>query len=168
MQTELTTALAAQIQSAHNNAQQAAGSAQQRINEAIGHAAECGLLLMEAEGMTRGQFLAWMRDNVPSIAPDQIKRYVSVAKAHQSGVALNHRQLLLAGIVEAREIEWQARNGNDNKAGRWVRATSTIYSWWRDETKTRPVSQWSAEERDAARITLKPVVEIYQELCAGD
>jgi hypothetical protein len=164
MNTELTSALASQIQQAHDAAQQAAGSAKQRIDDAIAHASQCGVLLMEAEGMTRGQYLGWLRDNVPSLTPEQAKRYVSVAKATESGVALNHRQLLLAGIVGARETEWQARTGNDNKAGKWVRATSTIYSWWRDATKQRPLAQWTREERDAARITLKPLAEIYEEL----
>lgn len=142
----------------------AADSAKAQINDAIEHASRCGFLLMHAEGMTRGQFLGWLRDNVPQLKPEQAKRYMSVAKATESGVALNHRQMLLAGIVEAREIEWTARTGNDNKAGRWVRATSTIYSWWKDATKQCPLRDWTQEEREAARITLKPLAEIYEQL----
>jgi hypothetical protein len=94
------------------------------------------------------------------ISPADARRLMARARTQ----ALDHRALVQMGIVETRSIEWKARTSNDHKAGRFVRATSEVLSWWRDETKRRPLRDWSREEREAARIMMSPLIDIGRQL----
>lgn len=126
-------------------------------------ACRVGVMLIQAAAAHRGvKWREFLSEN--KIAPADAKRFMSLARAVQSGVALNHRQLTLSGIVEVRKPATKKRRGSDANAGEWVRATSTIFAWWNQATKQRPLREWSAEQRDAVRMMLKPVADIARQI----
>lgn len=140
-------------------ATKAAAVARDAILAADAAARRAGHALIQAATVHRGSaWTAYLAEN--EISPADARRLMARARTQ----ALDHRALVQMGIVETRSIEWKARTSNDHKAGRFVRATSEVLSWWRDETKRRPLRDWSREEREAARIMMSPLIDIGRQL----
>jgi ABC-type cobalamin transport system ATPase subunit len=126
-------------------------------------ACRVGVMLIQAAAAHRGvKWREFLSEN--KIAPADAKRFMSLARAVQSGVALNHRQLTLSGIVEVRKPGVKKHKRNNASGGEWVRATSTIFSWWNQAIRQRPLREWSIEERDAVRMMFKPVADIARQI----
>ncbi len=140
-------------------ATEAAALARDAIRTADAAARRAGHALIQAATVHRGSaWTAYLAEN--EISPADARRLMARARTQ----TLDHRALVQMGVVETKSIGWKARTSNDHKAGRFVRATSEVLSWWRDETKRRPLRDWSREEREAARIMMSPLIDIGRQL----
>lgn len=163
--TEIMPALAEEIAKHHQAAQLLADDAKQNAQQALEHAVRCGDYLNQAGSVHKGRLLAWLRDNVPDITPDRAKAYLSIfhTDCKRNSVAIDHRQLILLGIVDKAEMEATPKHGGSSQ-GKWVSWVGNLRGYFTDAIKARPVSQWTTEEREAVADQLKPLVELYQKL----
>lgn len=166
MKNELTSELAGEISRLHAAAEQSARDAKCSAEDALAFAVQTGRHIEQVQQMTKGRTLAWLRDNVPDLTPDRAKAYLSLFHVHKEDETkrLDHRQLLLLGVIDKAEAIATDRSEPDLGAGKWIAWASNIKGWWTKETRMRPVSNWSAEERLAVRDQLKPIVEIWEAL----
>lgn len=169
MNEELTTELAGQIAKWHNEAQELANESRRCAENALDAAIYCGQHLEAANTQTKGQFLAWLRDNVPDLKPEQAKAYMTLLHVHREreSHALDHRQLLLLGVIDKADAKATDRGGashDPSQSTKWIGWASNIRGWWTKATRERPVTNWSDEEREAVRNQLKPLIDIYNAL----
>lgn len=169
MNEELTTELGDQIERWHYKAQELANSSRQCAEGALDAAINCGHHLESAHTQTKGQFLAWLRDNVPDLKPEQAKAYMTLLNVHREreSHALDHRQLLLLGVIDkadAKATDRGSASHDPSQSTKWIGWASNIRGWWTKATRERPVTNWSDEEREAVRNQLKPLVDIYNAL----
>lgn len=163
--TEIMPALAEEIAKHHIAAQSLAEDAKESAQQALEHAVRCGDYINQAGSVHKGRLLAWLRDNVPGITPDRAKAYLSIfhTEAKRNSIAIDHRQLILLGIVDKAEMEATPKQSG-GKHDKWVGWVGNLRGYFTDELKARPVSQWTVEEREAVADQLKPLVELYQKL----
>lgn len=169
MNEELTTELASQISQWHQEAQELANQSRQAAEDALGAAINCGQHLEAAHTQTKGQFLAWLRDNVQDLKPEQAKAYMTLLHVHRERESheLDHRQLLLLGVIDKAEAKATDRGPGSHdptQSTKWVGWASNIRGWWTKTVREKPVETWNEEEREGVRNQLKPLVDIYNSL----
>lgn len=169
MNEELTTELAGQIAHWHEQAQELALHSRRCAEDALNAAINCGQHIEAAQAQTKGQVLAWLRDNVKELDLEQAKAYMTLLRVHREreAHAIDHRQLLLLGVIDKAEAKATDRGegGQDPvQSTKWVGWASNIRGWWTKATRERPVATWSDEEREAVRNQLRPLMEIYNAL----
>jgi hypothetical protein len=164
--TKLRTELASEITRLHGLAEAKAADAKGNMTEALQAAVQCGGMIEEAKDMTKGQLLGWLRDNVPGLTPQRAKAYMSLHHAAQEhGIeSVDHRQLLLLGVIDPKEATATERPAPQLGAGKWIRWAGGIRGWYDQTVQARPVEQWTAEERDSVRNQLEPIVAIWRAL----
>jgi hypothetical protein len=164
--TELKTTIADEIIRLHELAQGMADGAKVMASQALKAAVQCGGMIEEAKDMTKGQLLGWLRDNVPGLTPQRAKAYMSLHHAAQEhGIeSVDHRQLLLLGVIDPKEATATERPAPQLGAGKWIRWAGGIRGWYDQTVQARPVEQWTAEERDSVRNQLEPIVAIWRAL----
>lgn len=162
---ELTTDLANEITRWHEQAQQHAQDSREQAEQALKAAVNCGQHIEIAQQMTKGQMLAWLRDNVPTLEPQQAKAYLSLLQVHREreSHAIDHRQLLLLGVIDKGEAVATSRSEGQDP-GKWVGWVANVRVWFTRTTRERPVNEWTPDEREAVRNQLRPVVEIFESL----
>jgi hypothetical protein len=163
--TEIMPALALEISNHHEAAQRLALETRETAQQALEHAVRCGDYLDQAEGMQKGKMLAWLRDNVPGITPERAKAYLSLfhTQERRSTEALDHRQLILLGVVDQAAMEAKPKGGGAS-ASKWVGWVGNLRGYFTDALKARPITEWAQEEREAVADQLRPLVDLYQKL----
>jgi hypothetical protein len=163
MNTELQSATAALIHDLHQEAQQSAQSGRASIQQALDAAIRCG---QELAQIGNGKRLAWLRDNVPSITPELCKAYLGIASTHAKRVdhTIDHRQLLMLGIIDGKQSDEDWRDNKDNAKPQWLAWAGKLCGFVNVTTKQRPLTEWTDTEREVVRLQLKPIADFYNEL----
>lgn len=166
MNQKLTTELASEIARLHNQAEDFAEQTKASAQDALSAAVQCGRHIDQVEGMTKGKLLAWLRDNVPGLTPERAKAYLSLFHVHQEreAHAIDHRQLILLGVVEKAEAQATQRTAPQIGAGKWVGWIGNVRGWFTKTTRERPLSDWTSDERQAVKDQIKPLIDIYNQL----
>jgi len=167
--TEIATATAEEITRHHDAAQRLAADCRERMAEAVHEADQCGFHLAAAKEEHRGQFLAWLRDNVPSLTHEQAKAYMGLHDKRRLNQdhPLDHRQLMLIGVVEQQERDPHEREPKPIESESWVKQAGSIRGYFAKKMESRPVDQWALEERETVARALEPIVAIWRELTGG-
>jgi hypothetical protein len=165
MNAELNSELAATIQQHHHDATKLAAEAQHAAKQAIEVADQCGGYLLEVRQLTRGHLTDWLRDHAPSLPVDRAKAYLGLraTRARHQCKEINKRQMMLAGILEARESRPRAPRIVD-PTGKWFLHVGKIREWFTRTTQARPLEEWTHHEAEVAAMQLRPIVEIYQKI----
>jgi hypothetical protein len=166
MMNELTEAIVGEIQQHHHKAERHAQEAKCHAEQALEEAVMCGNYLEQARGMTRGQMLGWLRDNVPDISPERAKAYMSLFNTRQIREShnLDHRQLILLGVVGMKEQtpqEWDEKPVRTPKVESWV---GSIRAYLGGRIKESPPNTWTRGERENLVAIMKPIIQLYQEI----
>ena len=165
MNNEILPTIAVEIQRHHQCAQSLAENTRQCAEDALNHAVQAGRYIEQAQGITKGQTLAWLRDNVPDLTPQRAKAYLSLfhtAEARTESI-VDHRQLILLGVIDQKEIT-AAPKDQTRKAGQWIDWTCRIAAHFRELEKEQPIREWHYERRQSVAAQLKPIVELYRAL----
>jgi hypothetical protein len=164
MDEQLSETLAAEIAKKHEEAQQAALGAKERIHDALMLAADTGMLIHKASEQYKGATKEWIRQYVPTLSIEQAEIYLGIHKVRtkRQFIEADTRQLKLLGITGEDEEDDSARHTAQRANGnRWVKWASHIVYSFRTLEQERPIKQWEAFERKAVVDQLEPVVEIY-------
>ena len=163
---ELESAVAQQIKHWHEKAESSACNARSSAGEAMEAAVNAGNFIAQAEQLSRGKMLAWLRDNVPGITIERAKAYLSIFRTSKarSEMVIDHRQLLLLGVIDHKISDPSEAAPAKIDSPKWMGWKGNICAWFNKETAQRPVERWTPEERHEAANQLRPLVEIYERL----
>jgi len=163
MNTELTTERANLIYDLHVESQTAAQQSRANVMQALNAAIRCGQELSE---ISNGKRLAWLRDNVPVVTPELCKAYMGIAATHAKRQShdIDHRQLLLLGIIDSKAIEKDWRDEKDNAKPQWLAWVGKLCGFVNTTTKINPISKWSEKEKEVVMLQLKPIADFYKQL----
>jgi len=149
-------ALTMSVQAAYSNAKDKVADARRGIDEAVDAIAACGALLESAKSTMPGRFHEWLTVQA-QIHPEDAKKILSVY--HDRDRQVNKRTLQQAGILElANDTEPQKARTQDPFA--WCRWVAKVKKALPDDM----VDLMNAEQREVARETLRPMVELYNKL----
>ena len=155
-ETQVLSPLAAEIIDAHDLSQSLVQDAREHIDKAVDESLRCAALVDAAKGQWGSAFKHRWREEV-RLDPDQARRYLTLHKA--KGRRIDKAQLLLLGIVEKPEDEQQHE-----------RRTPDPFAWAKHVAKARQtltpdqIGRMNSDQREVARNTLKPIVELYNSL----
>lgn len=163
---ELESAVAQEIKHWHLKAEEFANDAKNSAAEAMSSAVNAGNFIAQAEQLSRGKMLAWLRDNVPDITIERAKAYLSIFRTSEarSEMVIDHRQLLLLGVIDQKISNPSDATPTKIDSPKWMGWKGNICAWFHKETAQRPVERWTPEERHEVANQLKPLVEIYERL----
>jgi RNA processing factor Prp31 len=166
MNQELSTSLAAEIASKHQEALSIAGQARENIDKALNAAADVGTLIDKAKDQYHGKLHEWLRQHVPGLTPEQADVYHGIHKVRQRRECLeaDTRQLKLIGIIGDDEVADSGGHSTGQKAdgSRWIKWAGHIAQHFRGLDSTRPIETWESFERKALADTLEPMVALYK------
>lgn len=166
MQENLSVCLSETIRTAHEAAIHAAGSAREHIEDALGRAADVGLLVEQAKSVHHGRFPQWLRENVPSLPVEQAEAYFGIHRVRKKrqSLEIDHRQLKLIGIIGDDGLEEQGGSSTAQRAdhSRWVKWAGHVVAYFREAEAKRPLSQWEEFERRALADQLDPIVRLWE------
>ena len=163
---ELQTAVVDQIKYYHFRANAFAQNAKASAADAMTAAINAGNYLAQAETLSNGRMLSWLRDNVPDLTHERAKAYLSIFRTSEtrSEMVVDHRQLLLLGVIDQKISNPSEVVTTKVDAPKWMAWRGNICSWFNKETAQRPIERWEAEERHEVANQLRPLVEIYNRL----
>lgn len=166
MNEKLSTQLACEILRLHDVAQSHADDAKRATIDALNAAAECGGHIDQVGRETRGRLAEWLMTHAPKLPIGRAKAYLALFRTQKERgeIGMDHRQLVLAGVIDERADKDAHANPRQPTADRWVFHVGSIRSWWTKTTGQRPVKEWTREEREAVRDQLQPIVDLYREL----
>jgi hypothetical protein len=163
---ELESAVAQEIKYWHGKAEAFANDAKTSAADAMSSAVNAGNFIAQAEQLSRGKMLAWLRDNVPDITIERAKAYLSIFRTSEarSEMVIDHRQLLLLGVIDQKISNPSDATPTKIDSPKWMGWKGNICAWFHKETAQRPIERWTPEERHEVANQLKPLVEIYERL----
>ena len=166
MITEILPTIAAEINRHHESAQSLADEAKRIAKEAVIHGAQAGQYIEQVQGITKGQTLAWLRDNVPNLTHERARAYVSLLHTVEGRKVhvLDREQLRFIGFLEQAQRSQAQPTQGKGKADKWVGWVGGIAGHIRGMIQSRPLTDWEREEREAVADQLKPIVELYRAL----
>lgn len=166
MNQDLSTSLAEEIASKHQEALSIATEARQSIDKALNAAADVGTLIDKAKDQYHGRLHEWLREHVPGLTPEQADVYHGIHKVRQKRECLeaDTRQLKLIGIIGDDEVSDNGGSSLGQKAdgSRWIKWAGHIAQHFRGLDSTRPIETWESFERKALADTLEPMVALYK------
>jgi hypothetical protein len=162
MNTQLKSATAQRITELHQTVLASVNGASEHINAAMMASVEIGGHIGE---ISRGQRMAWLRDNCPEIDQKQIAAYLSIAATYRKRPenAIDHRFFALLGMIDESETR-ETPTKTANLAPQWIAWTGKLVGHFSQMTRTTPVTQWESGDKEAVAAQLKPIVELYNEL----
>ena len=162
MNNELQSATAQRINELHQTVLASVNGASQHINAAMMASVEIGGHIGQ---ISRGQRIAWLRDNCPEIDQKQIAAYLSIAATYRKRPenAIDHRFFALLGMIDESE-QGNAPTKSSNLAPQWIAWSGKLIGHFTEMTKTTPLSQWQDSEKEAVAAQLKPIVELYNDI----
>lgn len=163
MNTEIQTAKAAMIYDYYNQWYNATQSGRESIKQALDSAIRCGQELAE---IGNGQRLAWLRDNVPAITPELCKAFLGIAATHAKRQShdIDHRQLLMLGIIDLKTTEADWRDQKDPAKPQWFTWVDKLCGFVNVTTKRGEIDKWTESEREVVRLQLEPIAKFYEQL----
>jgi len=165
MNEELQTNLANEIQRIHIEAQDTAARVKESMGIALDLAAQCGRLLSIAKEQTKGQFIAWLRDNVPGITQDHVRTYLDCFHmAEEQRLILDSRKAHQLGFFDKGEMHGTPQPRAELGAGKWIGWAANISGWFTKTTREKPLKEWQSHEKEAVMNQLRPLVDIYHAL----
>ena len=171
MNQDLSTSLAEEIASKHQEALSIATEARQNIDKALNAAADVGTLIDKAKDQYHGRLHEWLREHVPGLTPEQADVYHGIHKVRQKRECLeaDTRQLKLIGIIGDDEVSDSGGSSSGQKAdgSRWIKWAGHIAQHFRGLDSTRPIETWESFERKALADTLEPMVALYKRAGGG-
>mgnify|MGYP003658968749 FL=1 len=158
--------VAGQITHWHTETQRLVNATRETAGEAMQAAVNTGAYLQDSKRFHKGRATAWLRDNVPDVTHEQVKAYLSIYKTSEGrkAIEIDHRQLLLLGVIDQREMEATKRTSSQVGDIKWADAAANITGWFNKTSITKPLEQWTEGERGAVKLQLKPVVDIFNSL----
>jgi len=166
MNQELSTTLAAEITSKHQEALFIATEARQNIYRALNAAADVGTLIDKAKDQYHNKLQEWLREHVPSLTTEQADVYHGIHRVRLKRECLeaDTRQLRLIGIIGDDEVADNGGHSTGQKAdgSRWIKWAGHIAQHFRGLDSTRPIETWESFERKALADTLEPMVALYK------
>ena len=161
MNNELTTATAARINALHKSVLQSVQGATDSVNQAMQASVEIGGHLRE---IPKGQRIAWLRDNCPTITQKQIAAYLSIEATYRKRPenAIDHRFFALLGMTE--EPIQSEQKPMKSAMPQWIAWTGKLTGHFSELLKQTPIERWDDTQRQAVLEQLKPIVEIYNKI----
>ena len=158
--------VAGQITHWHAETQRLVNATRETARDAMQAAVNTGAYLQDSKRFHKGRATAWLRDNVPDITHAQVKAYLSIHKTSEGrkSIEIDHRQLLLLGVIDQREMVATKRTSARVDDIKWADAAANITGWFNKTSITKPLEQWTEGERGAVKLQLKPVVDIFNSL----
>lgn len=158
--------VAGQITHWHAETQRLVNATRETAGDAMQAAVNTGAYLQDSKRFHKGRATAWLRDNVPDITHEQVKAYLSIHKTSEvrKAIEIDHRQLLLLGVIDQREMVATKRTSAQVEDIKWADAAANITGWFNKTSITKPLEQWTEGERGAVKLQLKPVVDIFNSL----
>jgi hypothetical protein len=162
MNTELQDATAQRINELHQTVLLSVNGASEHINAAMMASVEIGGHIGQ---ISRGQRMAWLRDNCPEIDQKQIAAYLSIAATYRKRPenAIDHRFFALLGMIDEPETG-DTPTKTANLAPQWIAWTGKLVGHFNQMTRSTPVTQWESGDKEAVAAQLKPIVELYNEI----
>jgi hypothetical protein len=171
MNQELSTSLAAEIASKHQEALSIATEARQNIDKALNAAADVGTLIDKAKDQYHGRLHEWLREHVPGLTPEQADVYHGIHRRRlkRQVFEADNAQLKLIGVLGDDDIASQGGSSTGQKADgtRWIKWAGHIAQHFRGLDSTRPIETWESFERKALADTLEPMVALYKRAGGG-
>ena len=163
---EISESVAGQITHWHAETQRLVNATRETAGEAMQAAVNTGAYLQDSKRFHKGRATAWLRDNVPDVTHEQVKAYLSIYKTSEGrkAIEIDHRQLLLLGVIDQREMAATKRTSSQVGDIKWADAAANITGWFNKTSITKPLEQWTEGERGAVKLQLKPVVDIFNSL----
>jgi hypothetical protein len=162
MNTELQSATAQRINELHQTVLDSVKGASEQVNAAMMASVEIGGHIGQ---ISRGQRMAWLRDNCPEIDQKQIAAYLSIAATYRKRPenAIDHRFFALLGMIEEPQ-EGGTPTKTANLAPQWIAWTGKLTGYFSEMTKQTPPESWDETQRVAVAEQLKPIVELYNKI----
>ena len=163
MNTELQSAQAALIYDYDCKVEKSKKTIKSELIELLDNSIRAGQELAE---ISNGKRIAWLRDNVPSITPEKCKAYLGIAATHAKRIdhTIDHRQLLMLGIIDGKQSEEDWRDNKDNAKPQWLAWAGKLCGFVNVTTKQRPLTEWTDTEKEVVRLQLKPIADFYRQL----
>lgn len=159
MNNELTTATAERINALHQAVMQSVQGAADCVNAAMMASVEIGGHIRQ---ISKGERIAWLRDNCPGITQKQIAAYLSIEATYRKRPdnAIDHRFFTLLGMTSD---DQSGPQGKPMKSAmpQWIAWTGKLTGYFSEMTKRTPPDQWDEMQRVAVAEQLKPIVELY-------
>ena len=161
MNTDLSTARAHRINELHQAHQESKQAALDKFKEAVMTAAEAGGHIRE---ISKGERIAWLRDNCPGITQDQIAAYLSIEARFRkrNNQVTCHDFFALLGMAD--EPTHAEDKPMKNVTPQWIAWTGKLTGHFSEMIKQTPPSSWDETQRIAVAEQLKPIVEIYERI----
>jgi hypothetical protein len=159
MNTDLSTARAYRINELHQAHQESKQAALDKFKEAVMTAAEAGGHIRE---ISKGERIAWLRDNCPSITQEEIAAYLSIEARFRkrNNQVTCHDFFALLGMAD--EPTHTEDKPMKNVTPQWMAWTGKLTGHFSEMIKKSPPSQMADEQRIAVAEQLKPLVDIYE------
>ena len=165
MSNELTTATAEKINEVHAYHKKVKQAAIDNFKETVLSSVEAGGYIKE---ISKGQRIAWLRDNCPDITQKEIKAYLSIEARYnkRNNMITCHDFFGLLGMTSDDQKE---RGDNPMKSAmpQWLAWSGKLTGFFCEMTKKTPPEQWSDTYKTSVAEQLKPIVEIYQRITGG-
>ena len=148
--------LASEIIDAHNRAANLVENARDRIKDAIDSTFACAALVDAARAEWGTGFKSRWRDEV-GLPDAEASRYLSIH--HAASRRIDKRQLFLIGIIDPADDEPEHHQRTPDPFA-WCRWVPKVREALGDEQ----IARMSQDQREVARKTLEPLVELYEKL----
>ena len=161
MNTDLSTARALRVNELHQTVLQSVTNATDAVNQAMQASVEIGGHLRQ---ISKGERIAWIRDNCPTITQKQIAAYLSIEATYRKRPdnAIDHRFFALLGMTE--EPSQSEQKPMKNVTPQWIAWTGKLTGHFSEMIKQTPPDNWDETQRIAVAEQLKPIVEIYDRI----
>ncbi len=161
MNTDLSTARAHRINELHQAHQESKQAALDKFKEAVMTAAEAGGHIRE---ISKGERIAWLRDNCPSITQEEIAAYLSIEARFRkrNNQVTCHDFFALLGMAD--EPTHAEDKPMKNVTPQWIAWTGKLTGHFSEMIKQTPPDSWDETQRIAVAEQLKPIVEIYERI----
>jgi hypothetical protein len=165
MNSELSTATAQRINTLHETVLESVQGASQAINTAMMASVEIGGHIRQ---VSKGERIAWLRDNCPTLTQKQIAAYLSIEATYRKRPenAIDHRFFALLGMTD--EPTQSEQKPMKNVTPQWIAWTGKLTGHFSEMIKQTPPSSWDETQRIAVAEQLKPIVEIYERITKAE
>ena len=150
-----------EIGAAHSKAIAITDAARSTIEEAVRSKVYVATLVHKASRIHKHDLKGYLQAFLSGL---EVQAYMSLFDASKKRDALqDKRQLQLCGILDSQEVVTSQIAPPKPQQGVITLISKTIQELSKRRTK-RPISEWSADEREQVRDVLKPLVEMYEAL----
>jgi hypothetical protein len=165
--TDLSTARAYRINELHDTVLQSVTNATDAVNQAMQASVEIGGHIRQ---ISKGERVAWLRDNCPHITHKQIAAYLSIEATYRKRPdnAIDHRFFALLGMTDQTGEPTTDPQPTKSAMPQWIAWTGKLTGYFSEMVKQTPPSQWDDMQRAAVVEQLKPIVSIYESITKSD